>query len=154
MIEIKLLNLENVDDFVLFEIECRELEPEMGLSAIDYTSFKEETINRLLSDNFKFKVVLLAYSKNKVVGRLEYHIYGCFMDGYKVCYVDWVCTSILHRHLGVAQEMFRFLKQQMKDQQVNEIRLIRARNEDAKKFYDSFQDSETIQEELLKIYLN
>lgn len=49
---------------------------------------------------------ILAIDVDKVVGRIEYHFYGCLQDGYRMAYVDWVYVLPAYRYSGIAQQLF------------------------------------------------
>lgn len=71
----------------------------------------------------------------KVVGRIEYHFYGCMQDGCRMAYVDWVYVLKPHRHQGIAQKLFAEFEK------------------DADSFYNHFVDVELVESPILRKYL-
>lgn len=51
----------------------------------------ESGIRERLRDPFdQHTKSIFAIEYGFVVGRIEYHFYGCMQDGYRMAYVDWV----------------------------------------------------------------
>jgi GNAT superfamily N-acetyltransferase len=148
---IKPLNNENVNDFVNFVYYARETESEVFFNKqINKVLFAKETRERMMNNLFYPTKTLLAYENERVIGRIEYHFYGCYMDGYKMAYVDWIYVLKEKRHLGVAKTLFRAFEEDCKKHRINQYFLIRATNSEAVKFYDSFSDVETKMELILR----
>ncbi len=49
-----------------------------------FETLKEENVEQYLT------YLKLAMEDNQVMGRIEYHFYGCMQDGYRMSYVNWV----------------------------------------------------------------
>ena len=79
---------------------------------------------------------------DKVIGRIEYHFYGCIQDGFKMAYVDWVYVLRNYRKQGVAKALFNEFEKDCKNNKINQYFLIRATSESANSFYNSFQEVE------------
>lgn len=62
--------------------------------------------NRVRDDFYMNTTSLLAIVDNSVVGRIEYHFYGCMQDGYRMAYVDWIYVLPEFRHQGIARQLF------------------------------------------------
>ena len=63
-----------------------------------------EGLRRRVKDPFYQNTIsILAMENDQVLGRIEYHFYGCMQDGYRMAYVDWVYVLPEARHKGVAQ---------------------------------------------------
>ena len=88
-----------------------------------------------------------------VVGRIEYHFYGCMQDGYRMAYVDWVYVLKAYRHRGIAQMLFAELEKDCGRNGINQYYLIRARNEEADRFYGSFRGAAMEDAPILRRYL-
>ena len=132
------LNEKNVDDYIAFLKTAMQEEPDMMTAE----KVDEQGIKSRISDPFFTKTTsVLAREKGKVVGRIEYHFYGCMQDGYRMAYVDWVYVLKAHRHKGIAQMLFAELEKDCKKHNIDQYYLIRATNEAADRFYKNFQDA-------------
>lgn len=106
-------------------------------------SIKEDEIIKRIYDNFYLNTKsYLAIINNKVVGRIEYHFYGCIQDGFKIAYVDWVYVLKEYRNKGIAKALFSLFEEDCRINGINQYFLIRATNESANHFYNSFKDAE------------
>ncbi|MDE6167267.1 MAG: GNAT family N-acetyltransferase [Acetatifactor sp.] len=133
------LNENNVDDYIAYLKTAMHEEPDMMTAE----KVDEQGIKSRISDPFFTKTTsVLAMKKGKVVGRIEYHFYGCMQDGYRMAYVDWVYVLKAHRHKGIAQMLFAELEKDCKKHNIDQYYLIRATNEAADRFYKNFQDAE------------
>lgn len=75
----------------------------MHVEAVD-----REGLRRRVKDPFYQNTTsILAMENDQVLGRIEYHFYGCMQDGYRMAYVDWVYVLPEARHKGVVQGCFR-----------------------------------------------
>ena len=102
---------------------------------------KEELFKRLDDELTKRSTSILAIYEDKVVGRIEYHFYSCFQDGYRICYVDWVYVLPENRNKGIAKKLFDEMAKDCIKNNIDEFRLIRATNKDANDFYQSFKSA-------------
>lgn len=74
------LNKDNFSKYYDYLSLATRLEPElMCTSDIN----KEELLERLDDELTKRSTSILAIDEDKVVGRIEYHFYSCFQDGYR-----------------------------------------------------------------------
>lgn len=79
--------------------------------------------------------------EDKVIGRIEYHFYSCFQDGYRIFYVDWLYVLPEKRNKGIAKQLFNQMTRDCVKNNIDEVRLIRATNENSIHFYESFETS-------------
>ena len=122
-------------------------EPEMmHVEAVD-----REGLRRRVKDPFYQNTIsILAMENDQVLGRIEYHFYGCMQDGYRMAYVDWVYVLPEARHKGVAQGLFQEMEKDCRKHGINQYYLIRATNPNADKFYHSFENAELDEEPFLR----
>lgn len=111
---------------------------------------EQAVFKRFEESFFKTSKCILAFKDGNVVGRIEYHFYGCPVDGTKMAYVGWICTLKEERHKGVAQELFRQFEKDCKKHGINEYFLIAAENDEAKSFYGAFNGAETKLQPILR----
>ena len=133
------LNKDNFNKYYDYLSLATKLEPELMCSS-DIN--KEELLERLDDELTKRSNSILAMCENKVVGRIEYHFYSCFQDGYRICYVDWVYVLPESRNKGIAKKLFDEMAKDCVKNNIDEFRLIRATNKDANDFYKSFKSAQ------------
>lgn len=133
------LNKNNFNKYYDYLSLATKLEPELMCSS-DIN--KEELLDRLDDELTKRSNSILAMCENKVVGRIEYHFYSCFQDGYRICYVDWVYVLPESRNKGIAKKLFDEMSKDCVKHNIDEFRLIRATNKDANAFYKSFKSAQ------------
>lgn len=147
----ELLSPSNVELYIRYlEMALLEEADMMLVEQIDETAIKE----RLYDPFYQSKKSILAVEDNKVVGRIEYHFYGCLQDGYRMAYVDWVYVLKAHRHNGVAQDLFHEFEKDCHDNHINQYYLIRATNDNAERFYKSFEGAELSEQPILRKTIN
>lgn len=147
----ELLSPSNVELYIRYlEMALLEEADMMLVERIDETAIKE----RLYDPFYQSKKSILAVEDNKVVGRIEYHFYGCLQDGYRMAYVDWVYVLKAHRHNGVAQDLFHEFEKDCHDNHINQYYLIRATNDNAERFYKSFEGAELSEQPILRKTIN
>lgn len=147
----ELLSPSNVELYIRYlEMALLEEADMMLVERIDETAIKE----RLYDPFYQSKKSILAVEDNKVVGRIEYHFYGCLQDGYRMAYVDWVYVLKTHRHNGVAQDLFHEFEKDCHDNHINQYYLIRATNDNAERFYKSFEGAELSEQPILRKTIN
>ena len=132
------LNKDNFSTYFDYLLLATTLEPELMCSS-DIN--KEELYERLDDELAKRSISILAMDEEKVVGRIEYHFYFCFQDGYRICYVDWLYVLPKNRNKGIAKQLFSEMTKDCAKHNIDEIRLIRATNKNANDFYDSFKSA-------------
>ena len=132
------LNKNNFNKYYDYLSLATKLEPELMCSS-DIN--KEELLERLDDELTKRSTSILAMCENKVVGRIEYHFYSCFQDGYRICYVDWVYVLPESRNKGIAKKLFDEMAKDCVKNNIDEFRLIRATNKNATEFYKSFKSA-------------
>ena len=130
------LNKDNFNKYYDYLSLATRLEPELMCSS-DIN--KEELFKRLDDELTKRSTSILAMCEDKVVGRIEYHFYSCFQDGYRICYVDWVYVLPENRNKGIAKMLFDEMTKDCVKHSIDEFRLIRATNKNANDFYKSFK---------------
>ena len=133
------LNKDNFNKYYDYLSLATRLEPELMCSP-DIN--KEELLDRLDDELTKRSNSILAICENKVVGRIEYHFYSCFQDGYRICYVDWVYVLPESRNKGIAKKLFDEMAKDCVKNNIDEFRLIRATNKNANDFYKSFKSAQ------------
>lgn len=143
----EVLSPSNVELYIRYLKKALLEEPDMMLvEQIDEAAIKE----RLCNPFFQSKKSILAIGDNGVVGRIEYHFYGCLQDGYRMAYVDWVYVLKDQRHNGVAQGLFREFEKDCCDNCINQYYLIRATNGNAERFYKSFDGAKLNEQPILR----
>ena len=132
------LNRDNVGEYIAYLKLAMSEEPDMMFAEkVDEQGIK----NRIEDPFFNRTTSVLAKENGKVVGRIEYHFYGCMQDGYKVAYVDWVYVLKAQRHKGIAQMLFAEFERDCAQNDIDQYYLIRATNEDADRFYKNFKNA-------------
>ena len=137
----------NVEQYIQYYKEARNLEPEQMIAE----TYDEEGIRKRINDPFYMNTTsILAIEEGKVIGRIEFHFYGCMQDGYRMSYVDWVYVLPEYRHKGVAQGLFKEFEAECKKHDINQYYLIRSTEKDADKFYHSFVNASLDDEPMLR----
>ena len=141
------LSNDNVNEYIEYLKIAMSEEPDlMFADAVD-----EKGIKSRVADSFFNKTTsILAKIDGNVVGRIEYHFYGCLQDGYRMAYVDWVYVLKSYRHQGIAQKLFAEFENDCVRNNINQYYLICARNEDADRFYKHFADVELVESSILR----
>lgn len=130
---------ENVEQYISYLKIAMGADPEMMTAE----SLDADGIRCRINDPFYMNTTsILAIEDKTVVGRIEYHFYGCMQDGYRMTYVDWIYVLPEYRHKGIAQKLFKELEKDCKIHGMNQYYLIRATNPDADRFYKQFADAE------------
>ncbi len=130
---------DNVEKYIKYLKYAMELEPEMMTAEV----LDADGIRCRVNDPFYMNTTsILAIEDGVVVGRIEYHFYGCMQDGYRMTYVDWVYVLPEYRHKGIAQSLFKEMEKDCKQHKMNQYYLIRATNPNADRFYKYFEDVE------------
>lgn len=148
-IEFKRLNSDTVDSYIAYLKRAMREEPDMMTAE----SVDEDAIKARINDAFYQRTYsILAIYNDQVVGRIEYHFYGCIQDGYRMAYVDWLYVLEKYRHRGIAQALFREFEKACRENGIDQCYLIRAENQNADKFYRSFQNVELSREPVFRKY--
>lgn len=144
------LNQNNVEEYITYLKAAMKEEPEkMTAERVD-----EQGIRNRVSDPFFARTTsVLAKKDGKVVGRIEYHYYGCMQDGYRMAYVDWVYVLRAYRHRGIAQMLFAEFEKDCARNNIDQYYLIRVTNEEADRFYGNFDGAERQDTPILRKYL-
>lgn len=141
------LNSLNASQYTAYLNKALTEEPDM----MWVTQMDEEAILGRLEDPFYQNTKsILAFDGENVVGRIEYHFYGCLQDGYRMAYVDWVYVLPAYRHKSIAQLLFKAFEKDCVKHSINQYYLIRATNPNADKFYHSFEDAQLRDEPMLR----
>ncbi len=148
--EFQVLGPDNVKQYIEYLRIAMAEEPEMMTAdAVDEAGIMER-----IRDPFYTKTTsVLAMENGKVVGRIEYHFYGCMQDGYRMAYVDWLYVLPEYRHHGTAQGLFNELEKDCKSKGIDQYYLIRATDHDADSFYHGFEEASLSEAPLLRKYL-
>lgn len=145
--EIKILSNANLEDyFTYLEEAVKTGKDEIIADSLN----REAVIGRMEDSFFASKRSLMAYENGLVLGRIEYHFYGCLEDGCKMAYVDWVHTLKAHRGKGVARLRFRAFEEDCVNNNIDEYYLLGAENAQAKRFCDAFEKASTKQAKVLR----
>ncbi|MBQ8834424.1 MAG: GNAT family N-acetyltransferase [Oscillospiraceae bacterium] len=129
----------NVDGYIAYLKRAFSEEPDMiTAEQIDEAGIKARIANPFYQNTKS----ILAMENNKVVGRLEYHFYGCIQDGYRMAYLDWVYVLRDYRRQGIAAQLFREFEKDCKKNGIHQYYLICAENQAAEAFYNSFDNAE------------
>ena len=143
----ELLSAANVDKYILYLKTAVAQEPDMMLiEHIDENAIR----NRIDDPFYQSKKSILAIENGEVIGRIEYHFYGCLQDGYRMAYVDWVYVLKSYRRNGVAQSLFREFEKDCTNNSINQYYLIRATNKEAERFYKSFDNAKLNNQPILR----
>lgn len=146
----EILNNENVEDYIAYLKIAMSEEPDMMTAEkVDEQGIK----SRILDPFFNRTTSILAKENGMVVGRIEYHFYGCMQNGYRMAYVDWVYVLKAYRHKGIAQKLFVEFERDCVQNNINQYYLIRATNEEANRFYEHFEDVQLEETPFLRKYL-
>ena len=147
----RVLSKDNVDQYIDYLKIAMAQEPEMMTAE----KVDEEGIKRRVQDPFYARTTsILAIEKERVVGRIEYHFYGCMQDGYRMAYVDWVYVLQEFRQRGIAKQLFRIFEKDCAAKRIDQYYLIRATNPNADGFYHGFEAASLMDVPLLRKYLS
>ena len=144
------LNKATVDAYLDYLKIAMQEEPAEMMTDV----FDEEGIKHRIEDPFYQKTTsILAIENGAVIGRIEYHFYGCIQDGYKMAYVDWVYVLPKYRHKGVAQSLFKEFEKECIDLGINQYYLIRSEEKEADRFYHAFTNATLSTEPILRKHI-
>lgn len=145
------LSNSNVDKYIVYLQKAFSQEPEMMCAEnIDSSAI----MSRLDDPFYQNSKSILAVDDDAVIGRIEYHFYGCLQDGYRMAYVDWVYVLPEYRHQGVAQRLFKEFEAECRKNRIDQYYLIRSTDDDADSFYRAFQNASFSEEPFLRKILN
>lgn len=122
---------------------------EMTADFLDESGIRE----RFKDPFYQHTKSILAIDNGFVVGRIEYHFYGCLQNGYRMAYVDWIYVLRDCRHRGVAQQLFKEMERDCAENNIFQYYLIRATNKNADSFYHQFRDAKLSCEPFLRKFL-
>ena len=147
MITFEPLNNKNIPQYIAYLQKAFSAEPDMLMAE----QVDEAGIMARINDPFyqNTKSILAIHDKD-VVGRIEYHFYGCLQDGYRMAYVDWVYVLPEYRHNGIAQQLFREFEKDCATNRIDQYYLIRSADAGADKFYRSIQNASLSNEPVLR----
>ena len=141
------LNNETVDMYLAYLKKAMQSEPD----EMTTETYDEDGIRRRLNDPFyQHTSSILAINNGEVIGRIEYHFYGCIQDGFRMAYVDWVYVLPEHRRKGVARGLFRAFEAECAAAEIDQYYLIRSQDGAADRFYAGFPDAELSSEPLMR----
>lgn len=141
------LSNQNIKQYITYLHKALAEEPDMlWIEQVDESAI----LSRINDPFYQNTRSILAMDGENVVGRIEYHFYGCLQDGYRMAYVDWVYVLPEYRHKGVAQQLFKEFERECVHHSINQYYLIRATNPNADKFYHSFEKAELDDEPMLR----
>lgn len=141
------LTRDHIDAYVTYLQQALSQEPDLlWVEQVDEAGIRE----RFDDPFYQNTKSVLAMDGNQIVGRIEYHFYGCLQDGYRMAYVDWVYVLPAYRHQGIAQQLFREFELDCAAQNIDQYYLIRATNPNADRFYHGFENAELSNEPMLR----
>lgn len=141
------LDMDTAEAYLVYLRRAMQEEPEeMTAERLDEAGIRQ----RIADPFFQRTLSLLAMEDGAVIGRIEYHFYGCMQDGCKMAYVDWVYVLPEHRRKGVAQGLFRAFEADCAAHGIDQYYLIRSEDENADRFYQAFCGAELTSEPLLR----
>ena len=130
------LNAENVESYLDYLKIAMTQEPDMMTAEkVDEAGIRE----RVADEFYQRTTSILAFDGERVVGRIEFHFYGCMQDGCRMAYVDWVYVLKDYRHRGIAQALFQEFEKECIKHRIDQYYLIIAENDEASRFYGAFQ---------------
>lgn len=145
------LNQDTIDIYIDYlKIAMREEPNEMMADTLDEEGIRK----RIIDPFFQRTTSILAIEDEGVIGRIEFHFYGCIQDGYKMAYVDWVYVLPQYRHRGVAQSLFREFEKECAALGINQYYLIRSKENEADRFYNAFSNAFLTTEPILRKYIS
>jgi len=150
-LRVELLNTENINKLVDFEVQSRVTEAEIFSNNFDKDSFKSKTLKALTNPSYKSCFCLLCFNEHEnVVGRVDFCLLPSLAFGGDLrAYVDWVYVLKEERHKGIAQFLFNKMEEILRQKEAGEYILIVAENKDAQRFYESLKGKQIKQEPVL-----
>lgn len=146
-IRLEPLSISNVSQYMAYLRKALTEEPDMlYVNQIDEVAI----LSRVSDPFYQSTKSILAMDGEHVVGRIEYHFYGCLQDGYRMAYVDWVYVLPEYRRNGIAQQLFKEFEKDCKAHRIDQYYLIRSTEANADKFYHSFEKAELGNEPMLR----
>lgn len=136
---VKKLSAEDMDAYIAY-LKCAiEESPDMmWIDSVDEAALRA----RFADPFFQNTVSLVAFDGEHIIGRIEYHFYGCLQDGYRMAYVDWLYVLRRFRHNGVAQRLFEAFEAECRAHSIDQYFLLCAENPEADRFYGARQQAE------------
>ena len=138
--DIKHYTKDEIADVIRFEQDLRAEENFWGWEIDE--KYCSDVKNSFSDEKFKDSLSLLAYEEGRVVGRIDSTLICSHFDGSVKAYLDWICVLKSYRHKGVAQQLMKSLRQELKERyQVDTLIGLIASNEDAQHFYRNLEDA-------------
>ncbi len=145
--DFKILNKDTVNMYIEYLKVALLEEPElMCAKEVDEDGIK----SRIGEELFNRSKSILAIENGEVLGRIEFHFYGCIQDGVKMAYVSWIYVLKKHRNRGIGHLLFEAFEKECRKNHINQYYLIRAENEFANRFYKGFENVKFSTEPLLR----
>lgn len=145
--QFEFLNQRNVEKYIEYLRDVFKDEPNsMPADHIEETQIRERVCNPF----YTYSKSILALDSDKVVGQLEYHFYGCILNGAKMAYVDWIHVLSSRRKQGIASALFKQFEIDCLNNDIDQYYLIRGEDIAAKAFYDKFINSTTTLSPILR----
>ena len=123
-----------------FERRLREEEDVWGWEIDD--KYISDVKASFRDPRFENALSLLAYEKEKVIGRIDAVLIPSHFDGSVKAYLDWICVLKSCRHKGAAQALLAALRDRLKALGIDTLVALTAANEEAQRFYQSVENSE------------
>lgn len=130
---------DKIPDVIRFEQDLRK-EEDFWCWDID-EAYVQNVTNSFHDSRFHNSISLLAYTDGKVVGRIDCSLIPSHFDGSVKAYLDWICVIKSYRHYGIAQQLMKTLRNELKQLGVDTLIGLIASNEEAQRFYRSMEDA-------------
>ena len=138
-IDIRPYTKDRIGDVVRFERDLRAEEDVWGWEIDE--AYLKRVADSFEDDSFQDSISLLAYDRDRVVGRIDSSMIKSRFDGSVKAYLDWICVLRSCRHKGVGQALLGSLRNALKDRNIDTLIALTASNEEAQRFYRAVPDS-------------
>lgn len=138
--EIKKYTKELVPDVIQFEQDLRAEENSWGWEINE--KYIKDVTKSFENSAFDNSVSLLAYMDGKVVGRIDSALICSHFDGSQKAYLDWICVLKSYRHKGIAQELMKYLRKELKQLGVDTLIALIDSDENVQRFYRNIPNSQ------------
>lgn len=130
---------DRIADVIEFEKRLRQEEDFWGWEINE--EYKNNVMQSFESEAFQNAVSFLAYVEGQVVGRIDASLIVSRFEGKINAYLDWICVLKSYRHFGIAQQLMKTLRSELKKKDASVLIGLIASNEEAQHFYRSLENS-------------
>lgn len=138
--EIKKYTKELIPDVIQFEQDLRAEENSWGWEINE--KYIKDVTKSFENSAFDNSVSLLAYMNGKVVGRIDSALICSHFDGSQKAYLDWICVLKSYRHKGIARELMKHLRKELKQLGVDTLIALIDSDENVQRFYRNIPNSQ------------